>query len=238
LGKLQEITSNGNVVASVNQFASSPFTWTAPTSVNINNNQNNTVTQVQFTDTITVKKSAGGGTFDVPFSLKCWIAANDFTTTFAGEIVNVKKGQLKFTIDIQDWAFASSDNKLQFSINVLTPGSANNDTTHSAGTAIPGTKNSKAYLVGNANVYVPMVALVDGNSTAITTSFTQEGGNLLLNFIFPSFENELIYDPTLAVTDLVVQPNNSPAMGMFSNSFNAILFSLVLSIAAIVVNKL
>lgn len=136
------------------------------------------------------------------------------------ETILVKPGQVKFTISLRNWRFASVNHRLQFGVSLQNQREGDVSTSSQKGIGgPPGSRRNRTVVMvfGPANDVYPQVALLDGTPADIGATTAVEGGQLVLSWTFPAFQQTLVYDPTLAVTDLEV-PVLSSAVGVLAAS--------------------
>jgi hypothetical protein len=109
-----------------------------------------------------------------------------------GHIV-IYDNSLKFDMKMSGWQFKSSDNNLRFTIRIHSSSGAVGANTYE----VDGGYVSNIPTTGNqfATIQVPNDVVVDGSSQQFTVNYELHGTNTDLEFYFPSFSNNLEYDP-------------------------------------------
>jgi hypothetical protein len=206
LDRLQEVDSGGKRVQLVNpQIFKSALSWGPVTPNVVIPGSTVAASMVQLNASFALGKIGGspGGkgkpTSSTPapamisFVLSVYIATASGTYTYADATFPVNANDVKYTIEVSNWPFASSTNKLQFGLAMQT------DTTDTAGTNTIKTKSdvtSASVAVGGAVIETPLLAIIDDTvSTNVLTSTYGNGTGI--QFTFPSFAKSLVYDPTV-----------------------------------------
>ena len=225
LDKLEERSSdNTQLIQSTKPFAAQQFHWTGPTTTTLSGVA---ATLLQLSAKLTLQGAAQQAS--VPFVLSVYIFQADGSISWAGQSWDVTRGQLKFTLDIQDWPFKSTSNKLQFGLNMDSRGGQHTSNpatlTLRDGDADSGlanyaniTHNSKVSLIGPAAFVMPKLVQINTTSdvTIMQTSTDMAidmyassningkslgtTGKDSVQWTFPYFSKHLIYDPTIDVT--------------------------------------
>ena len=115
----------------------------------------------------------------------------------ANDSLSVPKNALKLTFGISNWPFVSKANNLTFGLQLMldTRSSEDNEPEHSE--LDDGRQRRMAW--GGAALDVAASALVDGVLTPIATALTQNGAKTFIAFSFPSFNQSVVYDPTVSI---------------------------------------
>lgn len=105
--------------------------------------------------------------------------------------------EFKFDVEIRNWSFSSENNRLALIIKILAnsifahPSEDSNTTIES--------RNSRE----RPYISFPEKAIADGEVVDIKADFTEKGvNNQDLQFSFPSFTDELIYDPVIGIDEI------------------------------------
>ena len=116
----------------------------------------------------------------------------------ANDSLSVPKNALKLTFGISNWPFVSRSNNLTFGLQLML------DTRSSMQQSSPdqsvldnGRQRRLAW--GGAALDVAASAIVDGVLTPIATALTQNGAKTFIAFSFPSFNQSVVYDPTVSI---------------------------------------
>jgi hypothetical protein len=201
--KLQEVDIAGNVVAQARNFADFDFLWNRPRETVI---WGVNVTEVKLVNSALEVDTKAGNQFLVNFQVDTFIFNATTTGQFAGETINVKAGQLKWQLTVQQWQFQNVNNTLRYAVQLISDQFANN-TAYQRLDHVPGTVSSFAIAFGKADLIVPQVATVDNKTVAIKATVLYEAGQLQVQWDFPSFTTAgagLLYDPVTATSDLVL----------------------------------
>lgn len=246
--KLQEVDVNGTVVAQADNFGGFAFAW-----VSVGNSsifgakalQFNLIEPFLHIRTVNSNPTWNPNhTFSLPtntdffvnLQVTSYLFLQNFTTTFAGENIIGKEGQVKWSLSVSGWKFQSTANKLQYSIQLFTSDSANN-TNYKRLNHVPGTIASYAIGFGVGNIIVPTVALADGNSVTVASTVSYTGGQLAITWDFPWFNNTLVYDPITAASDLVIADTTTTSSGITDKSISAMAMIAAVAITLFAINR-
>jgi hypothetical protein len=175
----------------VNNFASQTFAWVGPTTVSV---PGGTAQKVSFVSTVSV--GHGLSTSPVNFNCDTWIYEQAGNATNGNQTIFVPANSLKFAFNISGaWPWAAASDKLKVQLKYLVPGSA-------AGNLQPvnGSDEKVVDFAGVGAVRVSDQAVVDGENVAIQSLLEQQGSNTLMSFVFPQYNNSIIYDPVMTTS--------------------------------------
>jgi len=102
-----------------------------------------------------------------------------------------------FDFEVENYPFSSSNNILQFNIDLLTPGNSTifrQDNVSDSEFKIPLVEG-----FDQASVFVPLVVNIDGHSVPFTLDHDFHGSHTTLLFNFPSHKSSMTYDPIVFV---------------------------------------
>lgn len=191
--KIEEIDSSGKVVNSVNNMASTDFTWSDPTTGKAKDGTTD-VTLLGFETTfknggkMTVKAylPAAAATVEVPSCVEGTTGCTSPTKTD----VAIPAGGIEFALYMESWPFANTDNKLRFGADVQTK----------AGT-IDGEEGSSAKESVKSESKT-----CDGK--AVATSWEIGNKKAKIIWTFPNFKDaKLCYDPFIGSGSSALAPS-------------------------------
>lgn len=199
LDRLQEVDATGKLIQSVNpHIFKTALNWGSPTPDTLIPGSTVTSTMIQLNSTFTLDKPGKGkpgstqtttGT-NISFALTVYIAEGSGSYTFADSSFPIKENDIKYTISVSNWPFASSANMLQFGLAMET-----NATGTKSVKTLADTK-SASVAVDGAVISSPLLAIIDDQITNRVLTSTY-GSGTGIQFSFPSFTKSLIYDPTV-----------------------------------------
>jgi len=185
--KLEEIDSSGSKKKNAD-LSGKNFVWGTPV-WELRDGVN--TTRLNFTSTINPKSGT-----DTTFAAIVYIYQEDGTITHGTNTYDVKKDRVKFTIQIRNWPFDSTDHKLQMTMEMKV-----NDKSYKPDKledkTDDGDKEKKCDMAGLGEFDVLETAIVDGISTNITADLYTDGSKNGLILTFPYFTSDVDYDPTL-----------------------------------------
>ncbi|MHA1167657.1 MAG: hypothetical protein ACTSRU_07535 [Candidatus Hodarchaeales archaeon] len=128
-----------------------------------------------------------------------YITGTDSSGVTTIETVTVEGNvELKFDVEIRNWPFSSENNRLALNIKILanTIFSRHGNDNITGGTIESQNSGERPY------INYPDKAIADGEVVDVKADFTEKGvSNQDLQFNFPSFTNELIYDPVIGIDE-------------------------------------
>jgi len=184
--KIQEHDSAGQVVASINNFASQNFAWLNPVDVEFTTPSGNVANATE----VTLEATLDVGGTSVHFAVVTYLVNEDVLIEVdingtLHEFLAVKNS-LKFAIVIQGWPFQNEANTLTFGASLL----------HQGGNAAEAEQcqaDGCTLAFGPGSIFMESTAIVDGVTVNVSHTVSSD---LLVEWVFPSF-NELYYDPSL-----------------------------------------
>jgi hypothetical protein len=209
---LTEYDAAGANVTTIDKFTPKDSDWTAiETSVMYGVNVSST--------SFIVNLEVGAANIAVVFNLTASIFQGNATVEYGSQNLTVPAGALKFTVDISDWPFVSPGNSLALAVSLDAKGSKGKALGKPAkkakGTDI---KTDRVDLGESMFMDVPTYAFVDGEEVQLkNSSVVVSAGATSFEWVFPSFENTLHYDPVLGedttttATSTTDTPTPSPA---------------------------
>jgi len=187
--KIEEHDSRQNPVVSIN-LATQTFTWTGPTSITY---QGNPATEVTLTSTLSN---------NAWFQVNAILFVNDTWITHGNITYDYLQDYVKMTYKVKSWPFASTQNTLNLGTLVKFKGGSkgNPDKIDDDGDG-----KQKKIVFGGGQLLVANTAIIDGVNQPVTpTLYTKDGGGTIkwagMNIAFPSFTNELDYDPMFGMS--------------------------------------
>lgn len=144
------------------------------------------------------------------------------TLVYGDTSIDVPASAMKFDVRVTDWTFADMSNTLQVGISLESKGNKYGKSTLKKGPKHKGkvmefpdgskktTKDTdtKAINFGEMYFYTPLSALYDGEPGEVVATSDTRGDHTEITFTFTSFEESLVYDPTVGdatdVDDTVV----------------------------------
>jgi len=197
--KIEEIATNGQKVAFVNNMASQDFTVSNPTLVPVNGKNATKIT-------LSVPSlNVASGNFHPSLSVDVFIYQQETTVQNGNQTLTVLADQLKFTINMAGWQFSNAANTLHFGLQVLEKG----DKDPSSSTVTAKNSDEKTVKFDSGNLDLATEAVIDGHNVAITSTVTKVGQNTVVDLTFPSFTSTLSYDPTLSLNG---SPNSASTL--------------------------
>jgi hypothetical protein len=223
LDKLEERSPDTfHLIQTSKPFAAHQLKWVGPTSTTLSGVE---ATLLQLSMKVTLQGAASQ--VAVPFVFDVYIFHTNGTITWAGQSWDVTRGQVKFTLDIQDWPFKSSSNKLCFGLRTEARGgkhTSNPDTLSlrdgDVDAALSGfaraVHHSKVSLIGPAALSLPKLVQINSlddatvmrTSNDVTIAMYASAmnkkrlgavGRDSIQWTFPYFSKRLVYDPTIDV---------------------------------------
>jgi hypothetical protein len=222
--KLQEVTPAGVVVAQAKNFDTDDFIWTR---VGPGLNWNVNFIEFLLKNNELQIQTAAGNNFNVQFQVDTFIFLAAMNATFAGEKISAKKGQIKWQVQVNNWQFQNTSNKLRYGVQLLSDSFANN-TAFNKLDPVPATVSSFALAFGKGELIVPRVALVDNKAVNITANILYEAGQLTVQWDFPAGAT-ILYDPVMATSDLIVTTSAAAAT---SHSGFIMMLAILAAVAA------
>jgi len=223
--KIQELDSTGDIVASVNNFASQTFTWSSPSETTVNGYN---ATSVTLTASLSVARGGSSGAAgSTNFAVTVYIFQTTATVQNGDQILSVPKDSVKFTVHVDHWPFMSSNNQLQFGVSLLSKGGNGGD-----GSIQSKDSQQQSIAFGPGSLDVANTAVVDGTNKAITVSTYKNGAATGVQWTFPYFNNSMDYDPTLSLTSSSSTGNNYA--GLRTSFIMTTLVSIAMIIASAV----
>lgn len=213
-----EIGNSGNTKHSIQTFASQSFTFGNPTPTVY---QNVSTTQLDFE----TKISSTVGTLKI----STYIFGENGNVGTQTESWAVKKGDVKFNIELSGWTWCAGNNCKQGNtpktgayIDVAIEIKGKNSAEKKKG------GNSTYDLGDKVNLELSNQVLVDGAWQSMPSGYpkvTTKGGKTLFVFRFPKFSNKAVYDPILGLSESEDSPSQetSGAGKMFSSSLASLL---------------
>jgi hypothetical protein len=173
----------------VSGFGNHDFVWNGPYYTLIDGVN---ATCMNFTDTFTVNSQ------EVTFALTTVVIPTDVEVPYGNETVTITANSLKFSVQIQNWPFQSTNNSLAWGITVESKGQAEKGKGEEQDTS--GYKGKKmAFADGSLNF--PTTAVIDGVSQDVVVNATEikKGDGLQVDFEFPYFSSYVYYDPDMSL---------------------------------------
>eukprot|EP00899_Mesostigma_viride_P008027 jgi/Mesvir1/17225/Mv07639-RA.1 len=211
MNRLQERDANGTATSNkVTSFASQDFTWSLPELVQVGEPPNVVnATRVVYSAMLKVGSNSPSAP-EAGFAFGTWLYHEDGYVKNGNETVFVPKGALKFTALFTDWPFAARGSWLQFGLTVKS-GREDADPTLSQVASQGGTAEQVEYQMGTG-IYLrmPIQAAVDGNLVDVDTDLTATTSGYELDWLFPYFDDGLLYDPVISFTSAAGSPAPPP----------------------------
>jgi hypothetical protein len=202
--KIEEVidpssTSGSNKVESVNNFASQlaqdQLQWQTPV-VSIVNGFN--ATNVTLSGYVTVGN--GGNSYNVDLSITVLIFNNaEAKIPYGDTEITVAKNNIKFSISVGKWKFASPSNYLRFGVDIQATGSKAD---HGSANLTDKNAQTKQLSVGAGSLDIPTIAIMDGVTKTINaTIYSKNSASTSVQFIFPAYNSTLYYDPVVGIDE-------------------------------------
>jgi len=215
---LREIDANGSSVGGT--FSPAPATWGDGVST-VDLEDGNTAYTANY-----YKTKENGNHAGVELWMKAWIS--ETSTEVFDELVNdtvtLTENQLKFSVKIAGWEFENPNNTLAYTINVEANNQDDEDEDEDAEDegedVVAKTGGDDSFSFGSHVITAPTTAEVDGEVVDISVTVTDSG----LEFVFPSFEDSLVYDPDVLL--YVKEPLADVDSGSLATPLSAVLFLL------------
>jgi hypothetical protein len=112
--------------------------------------------------------------------------------------LSVKLNDVKFTLNVTNWAFANSANRLQISLRLRDDsGESQGDNDNHVGNS--NDDNEKELQYAGMKLVMATKAVIDGQTVDLPAvpSNSKENEDNVVNVVFPSFNSYLLYDPSL-----------------------------------------
>jgi len=190
--KIEEVRPDGRKVKAVNNFASQDFQWGRPTEAMLGENKAMKVDLIA---------SLGVQGVNVGFNVSTWLISEDTEVQNGNQTIAVEANSLKFTVSISGWPFADTANSLRFGAQI---NSAGNRLAEAEREEDGGKIRSQKF--GAGQIRMATEAVVDGRNENITIDNTMSGSDLNMmlkvDWLFPYFQNTLVYDPSLSLNTL------------------------------------
>ena len=129
---------------------------------------------------------------DPTVSIAVWFFREQVVVPLFDEIRTIEKNSIKWTINITDWPFESSDNTLRLIIDIHSNDSVSINTTSNS----------------NPHTFFPTLAVVDGQDNHDVVTVREHGAHTKVGIELPFFSNTLSYDP-FATLPLIPSPVKS-----------------------------
>jgi hypothetical protein len=207
--KLQEIDSNGDVVQSVNNFASIPdFDWDEPTHTII---QGQNATVISIFGTVTIGNN-GVNAPTADFGVTVYMFPQQITMETGNTTVLVPIDTIKFNVICNQWPFESIHNRLQFGVTLSSHGGIHPTTPTKTYSDVL-THNGTVVEFGAGGLVAPQKAIIDGSEKDIIVHLNTNE----LVWSFPYFEYTLLYDPVFAVDEITtISSANTHTVSVFT----------------------
>jgi len=218
--KIEEVTPQGVVVQSVNNFASQVFTWSQPESVVVNGYNATSVV-------LASQLSVGLGsqvTSTTIFNISTYIFNMEAMVRNGNQTLSVPENSVKFTVHIDSWPFLNYSNVLTFGAALLHAGGESSSV---GGITF---KNSQENSIdfGPGTMDMANTAVVDGYNENVTMrTYSVDPVTSGVQWTFPAFNVSLDYDPTLTLTG-TSSSSNGAEKSLFSRTLFLLLSTAVL----------
>jgi len=120
---------------------------------------------------------------------------------------NLDQGDVKISIRVSGWTFAADDNQLSFGAELMSNSGDVSDT-------IDGEDgdNRRSVSFPNGRFVFETTAVADDTGVSIDATAVADGNHLDIEWLFPSFQESLFYDPTLSLTSGAASGTNAAAI--------------------------
>ena len=110
--KIEEYSPSQTKVNYVNNFASQTFSWSNPVAMIVNGQNCSSVTLQSFLH------ARYNSSVTIPFNITTYLFETDATVFYGNITLTVPKNSIKFTINMNNWPFASPNNTLRFGATI------------------------------------------------------------------------------------------------------------------------
>ena len=130
-------------------------------------------------------------------SLVTYLFTDPTTVTFGELVLDVPASGVKFNLEARRWPFCDAGASLAVELDVK---ETSPDREKVAFEAAPASKRKRRRVEMEAGaIEFPEIAIADGAQTEIIVDARQRGVKRTVEFVFPRFEESLVYDPTLVI---------------------------------------
>ena len=130
-------------------------------------------------------------------SLVTYLFPDPTTVTFGELVLDVPASGVKFNLEARRWPFCDAGASLAVELDVK---ETSPDREKVAFEAAPGSKRKRRRVEMEAGaIEFPEIAIADGEQTEIIVDARERGVKRTVEFVFPRFEESLVYDPTLVI---------------------------------------
>ncbi|KAG6584726.1 Multidrug resistance-associated protein 1 [Phytophthora cinnamomi] len=193
---LGELDSTGkdvsNKTLTLTDFNTTDASWTNITTVLIDGVN---ISSTSYVSTFTV------GEDSVLFNLTASIPEANATLTYGSQTITVPAGALKFTVDITGWKFENTDNSLALAISLDAKGPNGKKLGKPEKKPKGHGPNSTIERVDMGDsmfMDAPTIVILDDKETNVTnSSVVEDKDGVSFQWVFPSFQTSLHYDPVL-----------------------------------------
>ncbi|DBA02765.1 TPA: hypothetical protein N0F65_010693 [Lagenidium giganteum] len=191
---LHEVDGKGKPTKNrVQVFGVMPYNWSAPVTAPDTHGVN--VTTSAFSASLPVNGSNTLASFNASVAFY----ATNSTQDYAGTIISIPAGGLKFAVWIDNWPFLGDDHQLLLGLRVM----AHNKTSgrkpigrHDHGQGRD-KKIDRTTLQNSMFLDSPSVAVIDGSPQNVMTKAKPGGDFVIMEYAFPKF-TQLYYDPVVS----------------------------------------
>ena len=130
-------------------------------------------------------------------SLVTYLFTDPTNVTFGELVLDVPVSGVKFNLEARRWPFCDAGASLAVELDVK---ETSPDREKVKFEAAPGSKRKRRRVEMEAGaIEFPEIAIADGAQTEIVVDARQRGVKRTVEFVFPRFEESLVYDPTLVI---------------------------------------
>ena len=130
-------------------------------------------------------------------SLVTYLFTDPTNVTFGELVLDVPASGVKFNLEARRWPFCDAGASLAVELDVK---ETSPDREKVKFEAAPGSKRKRRRVEMEAGaIEFPEIAIADGAQTEIAVDARQRGVKRTVEFVFPRFEESLVYDPTLTI---------------------------------------
>lgn len=216
LNRLFEVDENGNGVSNKAQnFNAADYSWSDP-EYKVDDADNSSIISVRERMDARVRVGKPNDNMFTNFSMTVEVFFSDTIIPYANDTINITAGEMKFSIEIEDWPWKDTSNFLSFGTKVKVKTRLGNDI---QGNAIDRLELGNRFELGD-DMFIdsPYPVILDYNNIAQTVVETGnlDGDGIEIDWTFPHFNENLYYDPVMGDRLLEVEtssPTSTPTAG-------------------------
>ena len=226
LNRLFEVDENGNGVSNKAQnFNAAVYSWSDP-EYKVDDADNSSIISVRERMDARVRVGKPNDNMFANFSMTVEVYFSDTIIHYANDTINITAGEMKFSIEIEDWPWKDTSNFLSFGAKVKVKTRLGNDIQGNATDRLElelgnsgGNMAIERFELGD-DMFIdsPYPVILDYNNIAQTVVETGSLGDdgIEIDWTFPHFDEHLHYDPVMGDRLLEVEtssPTSTPTVG-------------------------